>query len=123
MIKDAMVVEIDRRNATVQTAFEGTGDNELTLTPAERRVAVTMTDGDSVIFMPPVAKCAGHFYTIHIVAFTGASLTIRCNGDDKDATLLVDGDKAAAIVLEAANEYAVLFSDGLFWHSVAYYSA
>ncbi len=117
MIKDALVIDIDRRNMTVTKAYVGSS-GAVTLLPSERRVAVNL-DASFTITLPPVIKCAGHFYTIHVTAFTAAQvLSIITNTDDREVGVCLLGTRGNRYLLSADEEHVVLYSNGVFWHSI-----
>lgn len=62
------------------------------------------------IILPPVAEAKGRFYSI-LARVASAINTITIT--DKN-----DSEAWADIVLNAAYDHALLYSDGLFWHAL-----
>lgn len=83
------------------------------LTVNQTRVVVDMTTSAQSIYLPPVAKAKGGFYTIEAPLGSTNSCTIACSSAQDDARGWRN------IVLDAVDDYVVLYSDGERWIIVA----
>ena len=94
----------DYKNAPPNLAVTGA----ITLTPDETVVEIQTTIGQSdfTVTMPPVALCAGKFFTI----------TLTSLGDNEIVTVAaVDGRIALSETLDEDEDMLLLFSNGREW--------
>ncbi|RQW92817.1 MAG: hypothetical protein EHM79_00380 [Geobacter sp.] len=84
----------------------------------EQVVYVSTVDAHVTITMPPVAEAAGRIYSIMCILRTGSyDVTITDYKDDTGNATKAHGDLGNAnLVLNAANEHVILYSDGVAWH-------
>lgn len=81
---------------------------------ADLAVAKTVT-------LPPVKEAAGHIYTIFGTDVLAHVLTITQNSEDLiDDNILQTLIRGHSIILNADEEYAVLYSDSVHWHLISY---
>lgn len=78
-----------------------------TLTTRIRHLMAT-TDGSSAltVTLPPVSEAAGQIYSVYLDTDGGTDVTVTDAGDDADFT---------DITLDDADDFAVLFSNGVRW--------
>lgn len=79
-----------------------------TINVRNRIVSGDSTLGAMLTTLPPVADCAGLFFTFHF-ATDGGDWTIDDGGDDAAFTILTLAD---------AGDKAMLYSDGFHWHTL-----
>jgi len=78
-----------------------------TLTSRMRHLMVTQTGAHTcAVTLPPVMECAGQVFSIVCDARGSSTVTIADAGDDPDFT---------TITLNAADEFAVVMSNGVRW--------
>ena len=88
-------------SATVTTLAMTTRMRSLVLTTADNHLAVTL---------PPVAESAGMWFCFYLITRGGSyDVTVADDADDVDFT---------SVVLNAANESLMLFSNGTHWFAV-----
>ena len=93
---------------TVKHLTRNSALTSYTMLPTDRTVYVTHS-GSFSLKLPKVAQCMGQIYVIKDVARTSGNLVITDDNDDVDFS---------TITLNATNEYAVVLSDGLSWHTL-----
>ena len=77
------------------------------LTTAIRHLMATTTSaGTLAVTLPPVAEAAGMIFSVYLDTFATSSVSIADAGDDADFTTRT---------LDAADEFIVLFSNGVRW--------
>lgn len=90
--------------------------------PSDVVVLVSNLVGSDVLYLPPVAEAAGRIYTIRTVDASGDGVDVISLGDHLHA--LTEGstsiDVSSAVAIDAANDYLVMFSDGLCWYCLAF---
>jgi len=69
-------------------------------------IATTNNTEPIAVVLPPVSECAGQIFTVYLDAHSTDDVTINDNGDDPDFT---------TITLNAADEFAVIMSNGVRW--------
>jgi hypothetical protein len=88
----------------------------------DRVVLVSNLVGDDVITLPPVQEAAGNIYTIRTVDATGDGVDVIAKGDQLHAQ--TEGSTTinlgAAVAIDAANDFLVVYSDGLAWYVLAF---
>jgi hypothetical protein len=89
-----------------------TEDYEMKVT--DTLILVSSATADVAITLPPVAEAQGKTYVIRETN-GGNTTTVTDNGDAVASTDGTD-DFASGVALTAANDRAVLYSDGLYWH-------
>ncbi len=71
----------------------------------------------TTIYMPKVVDAAGLMFSIRMAAGT-SNVTISKHASDGSNIFHVAGTQGDSQVLDAANEYIVLYSDGVMWYEV-----
>jgi len=89
-----------------------------TITIRDRVNTVATAGGAVAVTLPPIADCAGMFFSFTIISGTNKLTFLDNNGDSFDDTN-VETDNS----IDAANDCTVLYSDGFTWHIVAQYVA
>ena len=75
--------------------------------------AQAVANGDFVITLPSVADAKGLLFVIHdFVAIYSKTYTITCDGSDM---IIYIGGLSATFILNAHNEYCILYSNGSHW--------
>ena len=78
------------------------------MVPRDTLVKVDPTGGAFTVRLPPVVQCAGGLYVIKSLATTTAVTIV----DDGDANF------AVSVVLNAATEAVIFYSDGEQWYNI-----
>ncbi len=82
----------------------------LAMTTRMRSLILTTADNHLAVTLPPVAESAGMWFCFYLVTRGGSyDVTLADDADDVDYT---------SVVLNAANESCMLFSDGVHWFAV-----
>jgi len=84
-----------------------------TLKPYQQTVLCTTgAVSDVALVLPTVGEAKGKFYSITLVTDGGKDVTVNDNGDDSRVAF-------TAVTLDTAEDYILLFCDGLRWWTIA----
>jgi hypothetical protein len=84
---------------------------EYEMEPYEMTLVMTTDNANDItVTLPPVGSCMGGVYTIRLVTDGGKDVIIEDNNDDADLS---------DITLDTADDYVVLYSDGIIWYELA----
>jgi hypothetical protein len=105
---------VDRTNRetgeTVMDRSQFIYDANLVMTPRDTMVRITLTGANnSAVTLPSVSESAGGIFVIRLLARGSGAVTISDKAND--ATF-------SDVTLNAAEEYTVLYSDGLSWYTL-----
>jgi len=81
-----------------------------TISPTDQVNHVDLTDGAVAITLPPVALCAGKFYSFYHEVAASTAMTFVTNNNDAYNTTAVE-----ALSLEDVGDYVIFFCDGFSW--------
>jgi len=93
--------------------FQLTNEDALVFVYAYTGIAFTL-------YLPLVADAAGLIFSIRIAYSPGVNVTVSVHATDVAAGdyLVVDDTVGDTQILDASNEYMVLYSDGVMWYEL-----